>query len=52
MFWKMALAVSTAWLILPAAVWILAGQIMRILSLPPAQNLKTNQLFDGSRIAG
>lgn len=49
MFWKLVLA-STAWLVLPAAAWILAHQVARHLGSPSSQNLKISQFFDRSRI--
>ena len=51
MFWKMVLG-STAWLVLPAAGWILVHQVVRFLSLPSSQNLKISQFLHRSRIVG
>jgi len=50
MFWKLFLA-STAWLVLPAAAWILAHQVVRFLS-SSSQNLKIGQFLHRSRIVG
>lgn len=48
MFWKMVLAVSVAWLVIPAAAWILVNQLMRFVAF--LAELKASQLQHRSRI--
>jgi Na+/H+ antiporter NhaB len=38
MFWKMVLGISTAWLVLPAVVWIVVNQLIQFLRSPFSQN--------------